>query len=235
MDEYNAVRAPRGSARTAFTTALSTSLDHSGVAPETRIAYKQALFFFDEAEELRARLPQNDTSWREMRDEGIARFKVMLHDDVLNKLPLVSLYNKAYGRGLGEFDWEPDEPAALSTDGELSPFADQVYVRQILDGDTLVVSLEGRGKFLGLVNQEPENFAVRMLGINAREMGEDGGTEDKYRLQDAIEEAIDAGTPIYVVRDPDRYSNTDYYGRQFSWLYIGDEPYYFPETMIPER
>ena len=77
---------------------------------------------------------------------------------------------------------------------------------------------------------------VRLLGVNARDYGPDprGAAEDQRRLQEALSTAVANGDTIYLVRDPEQMgSNTDKYGRELAWLYLGDEPWYFAEEMLP--
>lgn len=74
--------------------------------------------------------------------------------------------------------------------------------------------------------------AVRILGVNARELGVDGGTEDRERLVEFLTDARDNGKRIYLVRDPETFgTNTDIYGRELAWLFVEDEPFYFPDEL----
>jgi len=233
MTEFNAIRSPRNAGRQAFETVMSTTIDNSSLKPETRTFYKQALLFLDDAQNLKAR----GREWLEMRAKGVERLGRMMQDDVLGKLDIKSLYDKAFGRNLGEFDWTPDEPSVLTEpNGDLNPNAQRVFIRKVVDGDTLFFSTTGsKAAIFGITGPDlpPEVFSTRLVGINARELAEDGGDEDRIRLRDRLQDAVEAGLPIYLVRDPERYGNTDFFGRQFSWLYIGEEAYYFPETMVP--
>lgn len=235
MPEFVALRTPRSAGRQAFESVFSTVLDYSEVSPQTRTTYKQALLWLDEAQRLRAQgaMPQ---AWTPLRDKGVERLARMMSDDGLKGIDVPGLYNDAFGNYLGEFGWEPDEPPALMRpDGNLNPNAQRIFVRNIVDGDTITVSSERLNETLfGLgPDTAPKAFTVRLLGINAREMAAEGGDQDRNRLVDTLTDAMEQGLPIYVVRDPERYSNTDMFGRQFSWLYIGEEPYYFPETLMP--
>jgi hypothetical protein len=239
MNEFQAIRTPRSAGRQTFEQVLGTVVDEGRIDPDSRTYYRQSLLYLDEAERLRSRYGSDHPAWMELRDKGLDRLGRMKQDPVLRKLDIEGLYNEAYGRNLGDWDWMPDEPAPLLTGVKneagyemLNENATRVYLRQVVDGDTIVVSNDYNSNPL---RQTERPYAVRLLGVNARELAEDGGDDDMDRLQDALEDAMAQGLPIYVVRDPERYSNTDFYGRQFSWLYIGEEPFYFPETMRPER
>ncbi len=83
----------------------------------------------------------------------------------------------------------------------------------------------------------PQLNAVRLLGVDAEEKF-GTNSEEAHRqwkdLSDAILQARENGDRIYLVRD-DRFGQTDQYGRMLAWLWIGDEPYYFEEHLIPNR
>jgi hypothetical protein len=115
------------------------------------------------------------------------------------------------------------------------------YIRKVVDGDTIIFSLRvgpttwqfGRG-FLDTPGQTA-NYTARLIGVSARDFGPDpeGALEDKYRLEDALEEARRRGETIYLVRDPSLFGYTDYYDRQLMWLFIGDRPWYFEDDFLP--
>lgn len=216
----------------AFSTAVAKVYNMPSTPPAHKIEIRRAQAYLDEAQRLRAdgKLP---ATWVPLRDEAVETLGRLQNDDVWGKLDLKGFYDSAYGPSLGDWDWEPDEPAPLLTqEGDLNPNAQRVFIRQVIDGDTLEFWRDDSEKFFGFERQ-PAAFRTRLLGINAREMAAVGGEADMLRLRNKIEDAIDNNEAFYLVRDPDRYGNTDYYGRQFSWLYIGDEPYYFPETLMP--
>lgn len=140
-----------------------------------------------------------------------------------------------YQRSFGSLDWTPPvPPPATLEDGSLAPNAYQPYVQAILDGDTLIVSENVGPKFFGqnLGAGKPQMKSVRLLGVFAREMGDEGGMQDRSRLVSYLENARNNDTPIYLVRDPATFgTNTDTYGRELAWLVVGDEPFYFPEEL----
>ena len=184
---------------------------------------KQSLLWIDETLRRKA---ADDPSWIEMREEAVARFGRLFQQPGFEHQPVETLWNQAWGKSLGEFDWTPDEPVPLITEeGELNPAAEVIYPRRVIDGDTIDFSVPG--------NRLPgsEVYRLRILGYNAKEL-DSGGEPEKKQLQDLIDNAVEEGKKIYILPD-ERYGNTDFYGRRFGWLYVGDEPYYAPETMIP--
>jgi hypothetical protein len=138
-------------------------------------------------------------------------------------------WDAKYSRALGPLEWTPPTPASpFGEDGKKNSNAYQPIIKTITDGDTIVVS-RNQG------TQELIN--VRLLGVRAEDYGDndEGATEDKNRLYDALQDAIDNDEPIYLVRDPENFSNVDVYGRELAWLWIGDEPYYFEEDFRPNQ
>jgi len=222
---YRNYLAPKSAGYEAFSTFYGKVLDASAFNEDTRAGYKQDLVWIGEALDRRS---AGDPSWRSIRDEAVSRYGRMIQDDAFNKVDNAKKWNDAYGETLGSYDWVPDEPSPLiREDGSMNPNATQVWVRDVYDGDTVHVAFRPPG-----VGGAQEISSVRLLGWNAQELGQ-GGEEEKYALEDAISDAIDQGLPIAIVRDPERYGNTDMYGRVFGWLYIGEDVWYNPDTMIP--
>jgi hypothetical protein len=152
------------------------------------------------------------------------------------------IWNPLYKPYFGPFDWTPPRPPDLrNPDGTLSRLAVTPYIRKVVDGDTIIFSLRvgptswqfGRG-FLDTPGNTA-NYTARLIGVSARDFGPDpeGALEDKYRLEDALEEARRRGETIYLVRDPSLFGYTDYYDRQLMWLFIGDRPWYFEDDFLP--
>lgn len=146
------------------------------------------------------------------------------------------LWEGRFERTFGPLDWTPPEPALpFGEEGERNPNAYRPYVQRIVDGDTLIVS-EKIGPTLFNHTFEggtPPMKAIRLLGVHARELGAEGGMEDRERLVEFLTEARNDGRDIWLVRDPDTYgTNTDVYGRELAWLVVGDdEPFFFPEEL----
>lgn len=165
--------------------------------------------------------------------------KVMMTAPNNLKVDWEGAWEGRFERNFGPLDWEPPKPAnVFSEDGQISPYAYQPYIQRIVDGDTLIVSDHAGPQFLfnTTLEGEPRYKSVRLLGVHAREMGSDGGKEDRNRLVDYLTEARDEGRPIWLVRDPDTFgTNTDAYGRELAWLVIGEEgdtqPFYFPDEL----
>lgn len=221
--DYKAWLQPRSAGAQATQEYFGRVLDGQIFDEEVVWAHKKNLIWIDETMERRA---QNDPSWLDMRKEAVNRFMTMMQDDAFAGADPHKLWNQAYGKSLGALDWEPPEPAPLVLpDGSFNPESSPVYVARVLDGDTIDVTF-GDGILPGR-----EYNRVRLIGYNAAELGS-GGEQERDNLRTAIQDAIQEGVPISVVRDP-RFGNTDMYGRMYAWLYIGDEPWYNADTMIP--
>ena len=234
--EYQAWLAPRSAAHQDVIAKLNTILDAEGVSEETRYQYRKTFIFLEDAID---RKHAGDASWMEVRDRAATLFKGLREDDIFRQTPLEFYWDQAYGSQLGALDWTPDEPAPLfKVDGTFSDQAQRIFPRKVYDGDTIQFSSSATERLFGHLGGpsiSPKVYSVRMLGVNAREMGEPGGEEDRQRLVEKIDYAIDNDIPIYMVKDPDRYGYTDFYGRVFGWIYIGDEAFSFPETQYPRR
>ncbi len=139
------------------------------------------------------------------------------------------LWDKGFARSFGDLGWTPPEPKTWKgDDGEVVDGAYQPFIKTIIDGDSLVVSDSLAMEDL---------YEVRLLGVRARDYGLDneGAMEDKDRLSDALQSALENGDRIYLVRQPDVFGNVDIYGRELAWLWIGETPFYFADEMLPNR
>ncbi len=138
------------------------------------------------------------------------------------KVDWLRLWEMRYERTYGVLGWVPPEPPGVTENSY------QAVVHRVVDGDTVVVRQ---------VVGDKQGHTIRLLGTRARDYGldNDGAATDKTRLVDALQAGIEAGLPIYFVRQPEIYGNVDPYGRELSWLYIGDEPFFFPEELDPRR
>jgi endonuclease YncB( thermonuclease family) len=163
--------------------------------------------------------------------EAVAqRYSVLMQTTDL-PLDWRGIWKTRFERTYGPLDWEPPQPAAPTlADGSENPNAYAPYIQHVVDGDTLVVSEAlGAARLIGGVDAgaRPKMHEVRLLGVRAAEMHEPAGQTDKEALQDALMEALRNGDRIWLVRDPDTFgTNTDQYGRELAWLWIGDTPYY---------
>ena len=222
--DYKAWNSPRSAGAQATQEFFGRVLDSSAFSDDIRWSHKKNLIFIDEVMERRA---INDPSWLELRDVAVDRYMAMMQDDAFEGADAKKLWDQAYGKSLGALDWEPPEPAPLlMPNGQPNPDASRVYVARVVDGDTIDFTFGG-----GIVGNQYNR--LRLLGYNAAELGQ-GGEEERDSLRTAIQDAIEQGLPISVVRDP-RFGNTDMYGRMYGWLYIGDEPWYNADTMIPRN
>ena len=234
--EYQAYLAPRSAAHQDVIAKLNVILDAEGVSEETRYNYRKTFVFLEDAIERRH---AGDQSWLEIRDKAAQLFKGLQYDDIFRNTPLNFYWDSAWGSQLGALDWTPDKPAPLlQENGQLSSQAMRIYPREVYDGDTIKFSSSPNEHLFGELGGpriDPTIYSVRMLGVNAREMGEEGGDEDRLRLETKIREAVDNHVPIYIVKDPDRYGYTDFYGRLFGWVYIGNEAFEVPSSQYPRR
>lgn len=140
-----------------------------------------------------------------------------------------ALWDLRYERTYGPLGWTPPEPLSpFDDDGNVRGTAYKPVIKRIIDGDSLLVAERAGDQRL---------HEVRLLGVRARDYGLDseGAEEDKDRIWDALQSAVDNGDTIYLVRQPDTFGNVDIYGRELAWLWIGDEPFYFSEEMLPSR
>lgn len=139
------------------------------------------------------------------------------------------LWDLRYKRTYGPLDWTPPEP--LSPEDEEGNVRNGTYypiIKHIIDGDSMVVKDRVGGQ---------QYHEVRLLGVRARDYGldDEGAGLDKDRLWDRLQQALEDGDSIRLVRQPDVFGNVDIYGRELAWLWIGDEPFYFANEMLPNR
>jgi endonuclease YncB( thermonuclease family) len=155
--------------------------------------------------------------------------------------PWKNVWAEGYASTFGKLDWTIPTPPVI----EDNPNAYRPFLWNIVDGDTLVVSQEANAPLIDFPGEDfdaltqvadtkPKLYKVRLLGVDAPELTSEEGAAWLQRLTDAIMEANEKGLPITLVRDPDQFgSNTDFYGRELAWLFIGDVPYYFEEHFEP--
>lgn len=153
--------------------------------------------------------------------------EVMQGVDDSTLIDFKQLWELGFEKQYGQLGWVPPEPRIPvdengPVDGAYAP-----YILDLVDGDSMVVRKSPRG----------ETHEVRLLGVRARDYGidDEGAIEDKDRLYDAILQAEANGDRIWLVREPDRFGNVDMFNRELAWLWIGDQPFWFPEEMIPTR
>ncbi len=231
-DEFTSSRLPNGAAVQNTTSVIGAALDHNSVPEDLKIVHHRTMLY---AQEALIRKSEGDNSWQELADVARRGWRMMGMDDMMNKLPLDTLWNDAYGRSLGDVDWQADEPPPLiMEDDSINSNATRVYVKKTVDGDTLHVQTAVNQNLFGM--EIPKDLiSIRMLGVNAAELGTKLGDPERLALEARIDEAIDNNVPIYMVRDPERYGQTDMFGRVFAWIYIGEEAVVRPETQIPRR
>jgi len=165
-----------------------------------------------------------------IQEEIANGFRVLMTSSDL-PVPWGDIWEKRFERRYGPLDWTPPAiPPVMMEDGSQNPNAWRPYVRKIVDGDTLIVSENPGPTLLGGERGETKMRSIRLLGVMARELHDDGGQEDRDRLVDTLQTALESGEPIWLVRDPETYgTNTDQYGRELAYLYVGETPFYFEE------
>jgi endonuclease YncB( thermonuclease family) len=155
------------------------------------------------------------------------------------EVPWGLVWKNLYERTYGKLDWvQPEPPELRVSGGQISSNAYTPIVRRVVDGDTLIVSkTTGPDSFFGLGGHEGQAraYTVRLIGLRSPEFGQDNEAAQaaKERLQEALVAGVEAGKRIYLVRDPDNFGNTDRYGRELAWIFIGDEPYFDREAFLP--
>ena len=167
--------------------------------------------------------------------------QLMTANPGINNFSWETIWRESFSRQYGDLDWAPPVPPVF--DEVTVRNAYEPFLQEIVDGDTLTVSTEETASWLDLpgtrfdveaAGTDPQKHQVRLLGLFAPEMSTDEGEAWRTQLLDAIMKARNEGLSITLVRDVDQAgSNTDYYGRELAWLFLGDEPYYFPETYVP--
>lgn len=130
------------------------------------------------------------------------------------------IWKDLFARDYGPQDWTPPVPP----EEPLNPYP-ITNIRTVLDGDTLVVQMENK----------PQLYKVRLLGIDAAEIGNPGAADQQRRLKQTIMNATRRGARVEFIPDTNttggRY--TDAYGRLLGWLFIDGVPYYFPNEVSP--
>lgn len=179
---------------------------------------------------------------RAIQDEAVRRFMALATTGRDAPVNWEKLWRDGFETVYGPLKWEaPEPPSPFDADGELSEQAWMPYLRGVVDGDTIEVSSNlGPSVFPGAMRLgetgmgETRVHKVRLLGVMAEDFSvdSDGATSDMDRLEQALIDAQKNGDTIYLVRDPDYAgSNVDPFGRELAWLWIGDEPYYFPDEL----
>lgn len=226
---YMTYMSTRGERRQTAVSQLGQMFERDGYSPEFR---QQVSEFLIVEENITDRI--DELGYLRLRDQREVRnrFRNLMVTSG-DETALRRLWEDGFEPRFGPLEWTPPTPPPLFEEGgELNRYAYRPTIREITDGDTLVVSLGT--PVLGSVSVQ--NKKVRLLGVRARDFGidDEGALEDKQALMDALLEAVRADATIYLVRDPDQFgSNTDKYGRELAWLYIGDEPWYSEDAFLP--
>lgn len=215
----------------AATSGMNRVFYTSNQSPETKQLYEE----FKIADiETRRRMNERGYVLRGDLDDIRTKFRNLMvlseEDDAMKKW-----WSMKYEDTYGVLDWaEPIPPQLFNDEGELNSYASTPTIVKIQDGDTLLVK---NTEAVGWWERQTEDLkSVRLLGVRARDFGLDdpGALEDRQTLMDVLVEAQQNGDTIYLVRDPDQFgSNTDKYGRELAWLYIGEEPWYFNDAFLP--
>lgn len=196
------------------------------VAPEYQEAIHKFLF---EEELMRDRY--REESHVALQDQIMMRekFLFIMHGSKDQRTNWEGIWKEQYERDYGPLDWTPPEPASpFDENGDVGSRTMLPSVRHVVDGDTLLIQ-EYKGS--------PGLNAVRLLGIRAAEVDgpeQEKALEQEEALKDALLNAAQSGDNIYLVRD-ERFGNTDRYGRMLAWLWIGDEPFYNEEDLLPHQ
>ncbi len=175
-------------------------------------------------------LDDNDEPTEEVFDlnELRARFRVALALSGTDGTPFDTFTesdytNSAFGRQLGELDWEPPAPPPLE-DTRSYTTPQRVEDLHVVDGDTIEVQTESGPAFL------------RLLGINTPERGQPGYLEAGNQLRQMIQSGRDIQFAIW---EPNRYglkmttlteqdNMVVHRDRLFVWLYVDGVPVFDP-------
>lgn len=84
-----------------------------------------------------------------------------------------------------------------NTDPPLVPFTYRARVRRVVDGDTIRVDLD-LGFGIMMRGEDGGGMAIRLLGINARELHDPGGKEAKANLESIL--PVDAIVSLHTVK-----------------------------------
>lgn len=237
FDSYNNARsAAFNSARNNLSTlAASNTL----FAPEFQDGVREFLDYADRTSALRG---LNGTIDIDRANNTREMYKRLMNANPdMTRFSWEETWREGFESSFGPLDWTPPVPPTLDPEDHSVTY--RPFVWDVVDGDTIIVSREPTASFLnlpgnrfdvGMEGTTPTLHQVRLLGVTAPELGSEEGEDWLNRLSDAILEARNENKPIYLVRDPAQAGrNTDMFGRELAWLFIGDEPYNFPETMEP--
>ena len=173
---------------------------------------------------------------RPLQDEVLKRFD-QLAELAPNALNWDELWAYGYARQFGPRVWDPPVPPEIfNEDGTLAPGTFKPRIMNVVDGDTLQVTLSTGTQipFLGELDTIPRHFEVRLLGVHAPEYGfhPEEASAARTALIDAISAAVKSGASIYLVRDKEfAGSDVDGYGRVLAWLFIDGVSYWDPESV----
>jgi endonuclease YncB( thermonuclease family) len=178
---------------------------------------------------------------RDIQEEAVDRFNRLATAGRDAPVNWDKIWRDGFQSSFGPRDWTAPEPRQpLDEDGEMVADAWLPYIRSVVDGDTLEVSRNrGPGIIEFPLRPEAEEgqtrvHKVRILGVNAEEYGVDPDLARTHqrRLEQALTNALRNGDSIYLVRDPGYAgTHTDPFGRELAWLWIGDQPFYFPDEL----
>lgn len=228
----------------AFTAGMS-SLSEVRNDPALASSYRERVGEFMDWIDLAAQDTEGPIT-RRFQDEAVDRF-MRIKETGPTYIDWDKVWHQAFRPRFGPLEWEPPvPPEPLQEDGTPNPNAWVPHIQGVVDGDTIAVSANRGPSLVGGITLpglgiEPRaefgtgaagGHLVRLLGINSPEysIDFDSAEQAKQQLEDALMEARENGDRIYLVRDPDfTGSNTDPFGRELAWLWIGDNPYYFPD------
>ena len=197
---------------------------------EVQVFRKWVMNLTDEVYQEEARIP------RAVQDQVFERFGALAHvgKDLLD---WDRVWQLGFASRFGPLVWDSPEPRPLfKEDGNLNSKTAEVFVQDVIDGDSIAVSLTSdiRMPFFGGVEGTPRHFEVRLLGLDTAEsqFDPDKALAQTRELVAAIRAGIERGDRISIVRDPNfAGSEVDPFGRTLAWLYIGDEPYWAPDEI----
>jgi endonuclease YncB( thermonuclease family) len=177
---------------------------------------------------------------RQITDLAVERFNRLATSGKDAPVNWDVVWRDGFQSTFGPRDWVPPEPKSPFNEAdEVIEEAWMPFVRDVVDGDTITVSKNLGPSLLGpgMLEQQPGEtraHKVRLLGVNAAEYGVDPdlARTHQQRLEQALTNALRNGDSIYLVRDPEYAgSHTDPFGRELAWLWIGDQPFYFPNEL----
>jgi len=139
------------------------------------------------------------------------------------------MYQQEYERSFGPLDWEPPTPPSLSqAEGVITPSLGITAV----DGDTIQMYTED-----GHVD-------VRLIGVNAPELGQPGSAEAETALHNFLTKH--EGRVRFVLHQPELFGRTQTFRdfdqgeviettRLFAWLYVDGQPIYDPTVFTADN